>query len=126
MSEYIVIALISASSAVIGGLLTSVVGPLFRHILESRRLEKSRKRDLIGSWRSMVLEIHQNSGRNIDLASDILSHSSFMSLEPYLSEETLKSIYSRQLTVVLGKSMSSQLEKIKKDISKIERDWGLS
>ena len=94
VNEKIVIALIAALSAIVGGIITSVVSPKIKAKLDYKTKDEERKRALIQEWRKMLLELHtQSNGHANRIASLAKTHPSYLSLEPLLSEEAKKNMY---------------------------------
>ncbi|MGB3749143.1 MAG: hypothetical protein WA961_13145 [Rhodanobacter sp.] len=125
MDEKVIIALVAASSAVVGGLISAVLGPVIKHHLEQSAAERDRKRAQVQAWRDMVLYIERNSNGQVNVGPDIQVHQDFLTLEPYLSDEARRSIYSQNMTIIVGSSFPKQLRDLTAEISRIEKQWGL-
>ena len=74
----------------------------------------------------MVLDINQRCRDENEVGQLLQLHRDYLSLEPHLSEKTRLSIFGDNRTVVVGQSLSVPLENVKKDISRVEKKWGLS
>jgi hypothetical protein len=126
MNDKLLVALIAAASAGIGGLITAVLGPWVKHRLDLKTAETDRKRQLIAEWRSMVSAI-ANETSDPDKARSLLQGNSvFLSLEPHLSDDARRNAYARSFTVASGVEVPYPLHAIKLDITRIEKSWGLA
>lgn len=125
MDEKLVIALVAAASAIAGGLISAVLGPVIKHRLERSAVERDRRRGQIQRWRDMVLQIDRESGGNIDVGPALQAHPDFLTLEPYLTEEARRSVYAQGLTIMVGSTLAAQLRTMTAEISRIEKEWGL-
>jgi hypothetical protein len=125
MDERLILALVAVGSAVLGGFLSAVIGPLIKHRLEQSAARKFQQREQIQKWRQMVLDVDQASGGNLDVGPVLQLHPEFLSLEPYLSDETRRGVYGQNRTLVIGQSLAKPLQEIKREIARVEREWGL-
>ncbi len=125
VDEKLIIALVAAVSAVIGGLISTVLGPVIKHRLEQAASDKNRRREQIQKWRDMVLQLDRESGGDIDVGPALQAHGDFLTLEPYLSEEARRSVYARNMTILVGSTLAAQLRNMTSEIARIEKDWGL-
>ena len=125
MDDKLLLALVAAGSAVVGGLITSVLAPWVKHRIELKTAEISRKRQLISDWRHMVIEITKDATGPDDARVLLQNHPAFLSLEPHLTEEARRTAYARNFTVAMGVEVPYPLHVIKKDIIRIEKTWGL-
>lgn len=125
MDGKLVLALVAAASAVVGGLITGVLGPVIKHRLEQASAKETRRREQIQRWREMILQIDRECDGNIDVGRTIQLHSEYLSLEPHLSEETRRSVYGENRTLVVGQSLAEPLENLKRDIERVENGWHL-
>lgn len=125
MDEKLIIALVAAVSAVIGGLISTVLGPVIKHRLEQSAADKNRRREQIQKWRDMVLQIDSDAGSNIDVGPALQAHPDFLTLEPHLREEARRSVYAQSMTIIVGSTLAAQLRNMTAEISRIEKNWGL-
>jgi len=123
MDDKLVLALVAAASAIVGGLVTSVVAPWVKHKLERSHSELARKRKLVADWRQMITEIAGKTDEQDEAQSLLQNHPAFLSLEPHLSEEARRAAYGRNFTVAVGVHVPYPLHVIKNDISRIEKAW---
>lgn len=126
MDEKIIISIVAALSAILGGLITSILAPIIKHWLEQSITEKSRKRELIVKWRNMILEIAEAANGDINPTELIQRHRNYFSLEPHLSNEAKKIARAENRTIVVGNALSLPLEALKNEIARIEKDWNLT
>jgi hypothetical protein len=125
MDEKVVLSLIAAGSAIVGGFISAIVGPVIKHRLDLSAARKIRQREQIHKWREMVLEVDRASGGNLDVGPTLQLHPEFLSLEPYLSEEARRSVYGQNRTLVVGQSLAKPLQTIKREIARVENEWSL-
>lgn len=126
MDDKVLVALVAAGSAIIGGLITAVIGPVIKHWLEERTDKNERRRAQIIKWRAMVLEVSKESEYINDVGQHLQLHPEFMSLEALLSPQVRSGLYQDNRTIVVGQSLPVPLEGVKNDIARIEKEWGLS
>jgi hypothetical protein len=125
VDERIVIALVAAVSAVVGGLISTVLGPVIRHHLAQSAADQDRRRNQIQAWRDMILYIDRHFPNELDVGSEVQAHADFLTLEPYLSDEVRQSIYRQNTTLVVGSTLAKQLRDLAAEISRVEKKWGL-
>ena len=125
MDEKLIIAVVAAVSAVIGGLISTVLGPIIKHRLEQSATDKNRRREQIQKWRDMVLQIDKESGGNLDVGPALQAHPDFLTLEPHLTEEAKRSVYAPARTIIVGSTLVAQLRNMTAEISRVEKEWGL-
>ena len=125
MDDKLLIALIAGGSAIVGGLITSVLGPVIRHWLEASTKDKDRRRAQIQAWRDMVTKLNYERDPNVNIGEEIQAHPDFLTLEPHLSEVARSSIYARNFLVSLGSALPAQLRTLTAEISRIEKQWKL-
>ncbi len=71
MDDKIIIAIVAAVSAVLGGIVTAILGPIIRYRLEAATTETVRKREQIAKWRQMLLDVDRDA-RESGSPSEIL------------------------------------------------------
>lgn len=125
MDEKLIIALVAAGSAIVGGLLSTVLGPVIRHHLEQSSAQKDRRRAQIQKWRDMVLQLDRESGGDINVGPALQAHPDFLTLEPHLAPEARRSVYAQNMTIMVGSTLAKQLRDMTAEISRIEKQWGL-
>jgi len=125
VDEKLIIALVAAGSAILGGIISAALGPIIKHWLEQSSSRNDRHRAQIEKWRSMVLQIDQESGGEINVGPALQAHPDFLTLEPYLSDEARRSVYEQKLVVMVGSTLAAQLRTMTAEISRIEQDWKL-
>ncbi len=125
MDDKLLLALVAAGSAVIGGLITSVLAPWVKHHIELKSAETNRKRQLISDWRQMIIEITKDARGPDETRALLQNHPAFLSLEPHLTEEARRAAYARNFTLAVGVEVPYPLHVIKNDINRIEESWGL-
>jgi len=125
MDEKVIIALVAGTSAIVGGLLSTVLSPIIKHHLEASAARMDRQREQIQAWRDMVLYIGRNSADLGSVGQEIQAHRDFLTLEPHLTDEVRRSIYSKSITIVVGSTLPKQLRDLTSEISRIEKQWGL-
>ena len=123
MDEKVVIAIVAAVSALIGGVITSIVSPWVRYKLERNSAEIDRKRQTIADWREMIAELSNQVGEPQEAQILLQRHPIFQSLEPHLSEEARRAAYARNFTAAAGVHIPYPLHVIKNDIMRIEKEW---
>jgi hypothetical protein len=126
MPDTVATALIAAVSAVAGGVLTAVVGPLVKHRAERKSALEARRREQLAQWRAMLLDVTSRTKYLNEIGQALQLHPHYMSLEPLLSEETKRSLYGDNRTMVVGHSLPAPLENVKREIANIEKAWRLS
>lgn len=125
MDEKIIIAIVAALSAVLGGVVTAILGPVIKHRLERAAAEKSRKREQIAKWRQMLLDVDHVAEGNISPGEILQVHPEYITLEPHLTEQARRVARGENRTFVVGQSLSLPLETLKNEIARIEHEWGL-
>lgn len=125
MNDKLLLALVAAASAVIGGLITSVLAPWVKHRIELKTAETNRKRQLVSDWRQMIVEITKDASQPDKARALLQNHPTFLSLEPHLTEEARSAAYARNFTIAIGVEVPYPLHVIKMDINRIEKSWGL-
>lgn len=125
MDDKLLLALVAAGSAVIGGLITSVLAPWVKHRIELMSAETNRKRQLISDWRQMIIDVTKDARGPDEIRALLQNHPAFLSLEPHLTDEARRAAYARNFTVAAGIEVPYPLHIIKNDISRIEKSWGL-
>jgi hypothetical protein len=125
MDEKLIIALVAASSAIVGGLITSVLGPVIKHGLEQSSVKKSRQREQIQKWRNMVIQVDRETDGSIDVGAALQVHPDFLTLEPYLTEEANRAVHAPNRTAVFGSTLQAPLSNMSTEISRVEKEWGL-
>lgn len=125
MDDKLLLVLVAAISAVVGGLITSVLAPWVKHRIELKTAEVNRKRQLISDWRQMIIEITKDAKGPDEARALLQNHPAFLSLEPHLTDEARRAAYARLFTVAAGVEVPYPLHIIKKDIIRIEESWGL-
>jgi hypothetical protein len=125
MGDKLLIAFVAAISAILGGLITSVIAPLVKHRLDHSREELQRKRLLLAEWRKMIADIAGKSAEPETVQELLQNHPSFLSLEAHLSDDARRAAYARSFTAAAGVHIPYPLHVIKKDIIRIERAWGV-
>ena len=101
------VAIIAAISAILGGVLTSVISPWVKMKLEVRTKEKERKRALVKEWRNMLLEVQSKVEYENEVGQLIQVHPAYLSLEPFLNKETRNSVNSENRTIIVGSALSA-------------------
>jgi hypothetical protein len=122
-NEKILISIIAAVSAVLGGILTSVISPYVKIKIEESSKEKERKRALIIEWRRMILEVQSSTEYENQVSQNLQIHPSFLSLEPHLSKEAKNRFHRSSRTITAGSALSTPLLVIKDEISRLEKEW---
>jgi hypothetical protein len=125
MDEKVLIALVAAGSAVVGGLLTAVVSPWIKYRLERVTNESARKREQIQRWRAMVSAIASACEDDASAAQALQMHPDYLGLEPLLSEEARRAVYRRNFVATSGQSLPYVLEQVKHGIAEVEKKWRL-
>jgi hypothetical protein len=125
MEDKLIIAVIAAISAIAGGVISAVIAPFIKHWLEQASTKKTRQREQIQKWRQMLLDVDRVAEGNISPGPQLQVHPDFLSLEPHLSEDTRRSVYGENRTLVVGQSLALPLQKVKQEIARIEREWGV-
>jgi len=125
MNDNIVTAIVASLSAIAGGAMTTIIGPFIKHRLEQASSATNRRREQIEKWRQMLLEVDRAADGDINPGPILQVHPAFMSLEPHLTAETKLAVYGENRTHVVGSSLALPLQKVKTDISRIEKEWGL-
>lgn len=125
MDDKLLLAAVAAGSAVFGGFITAVLGPVIRHRLEQSTAKKAHQRVQIQKWREMVLQVDRKCDGDINVGPTLQVHPEFLSLEPYLNEETRRSVNGQNHTIVVGQSLAKPLQDLKREIARIEKEWGL-
>lgn len=125
MDDKIIIAIVAAVSAVLGGLVTAILGPIIKHRLEQSTAEKSRKREQIVKWRQMLLDVDRAAEGNISPEVLLQIHPEYITLEPHLTEQARRVGRGENRTIVVGQALSLPLETLKNEIARIEHEWGL-
>lgn len=125
MNDAAITALIAGIAAVIGGGITAIFGPWVKHTIEQRSALKLQRREQVQKWRAMLLQINRECKYANEVGQRLQLHPDYLSLEPLLSDETKKYVYGENRTIVVGQSLCVPLEKVKVEIARIEKDWGL-
>jgi hypothetical protein len=102
MDDKLLLALVAACSAIVGGLITSILAPWVKHRIEVGTAEVGRKRQLISDWRQMIVEITRDASGPDDARVLLQNHPAFLSLEPHLNEQARRAAYARLFTVAAG------------------------
>ncbi len=124
-NEKVLVSIIAAVSAVLGGILTSVISPYVKVKIEEATREKERKRALIAVWRKMLLEVQSAKEYENEVSQILGVHPSYLSLEPHLSKEGKKRFHAGARTITVGSPLSTPLIAIKDEISRLEKEWGV-
>lgn len=124
-NEKVLVAIIAAISAILGGVLTSVISPWIKMKLEVRTKEKERKRALVKEWRNMLLEVQSNVEYENEVGQLIQVHPAYLSLEPFLNKETRNFVYSENRSIIVESALSAPLRAVKDEISRLESEWGI-
>lgn len=125
MDDKIIIAVVAAVSAVLGGTITGVVAPFIKHRLEVTAAEVARKRAQVVKWRQMHLDVNRAAGGNVSPGETLHLHAEYITLEPFLNDAARKVARAENRTVVVGQALSLPLETLKNEIARIENEWGL-
>lgn len=125
MDDKIIIAIVAASSAVLGGAITGVVAPFIKHRLEQVATEKARKRGQIAKWRQMLLEVDRAAEGSGSPGRILHLHAEYIALEPFLTEGARKVARAENRTSVVGQALCLPLETLKDEIARIEKEWKL-
>ena len=125
MDDKIIIAVVAAASAIAGGLISAVLGPVVKHWLEEGASEKRRKREQINKWRQMLLDIDRAAQGNVSPGHHLQMHPDYITLEPFLTEDARKVARRENRTIVVGQALCLPLETLKNEIARIEREWEL-
>ncbi|MEW5768780.1 MAG: hypothetical protein AB1831_00300 [Pseudomonadota bacterium] len=125
MDDKLLLAVVAAISAAVGGVITSVLAPWVKHRIERKATEIDRKRQLISDWRQMVITIANSTSEPGKACVLLQSHPAFLSLEPHLSEEARRVAYAPPYVIEVGVEIPYPLQVIKEDIMRIEKSWGL-
>ena len=59
-------AIVAAAAAIVGGLITAVVGPLIKHKLEQAAAKQKQRQEQIIKWRQMILDVNRAVDGNLD------------------------------------------------------------
>lgn len=125
MSDNVSIALVAAVSAIVGGLITSVLSPYIKDRLFTRASETNRKRELIADWRKMLLEVEATAESSDKTIGHLLQlHPKFSALEPHLTEEGRSIVYRRNFTAS-SSALSHPTLVLMEEIARIEKLWEL-
>ena len=84
---------------------------------------------LIIEWRSMVTEVHNQmkTSEENSAAKLLEAHTSFLSLRPFLSQETRDGLFGNSIIVPPKKStMVGSLHSLLDDVENVEKQWGLT
>jgi hypothetical protein len=125
MDETIIIAVVAAVSAVLGGVVTAVLGPVIKHRLEQSAAEKSRRREQVARWRQMLLDVNRDAAGNASPGEILQVHPDYITLEPFLTDEARRVAVRENRMIVVGQALCLPLECLKDEIARIEQQWGL-
>ena len=125
MNDTAVTALIAAISAIVGGFISAVIGPVIKHRLEQSSAKTASRREQIRRWREMVVAIDRVADGDQDVGPLIHIHPEYLSLEPHLTEAARLEVHSESRTIVVGQTLAEPLECLKNEISRIEQKWKL-
>ena len=59
MDDKIIIAIVAAASAVLGVVVTAILGPFIKYRLQQAASETTRNREQIAKWRQMLIDVGQ-------------------------------------------------------------------
>jgi hypothetical protein len=124
MDDKLIIAIVAAVSAILGGIVTGVLAPFIKHRLEQAVAEKERKRLQIAKWREMVLEVDRAAAGNISPGELLHLHAAYITLEPHLTESARRIARAENRTFVVGQALCLPLETLKSEVARIEKEWG--
>lgn len=125
MEDKLIIAIVAAVSAMVGGLITSILGPLVKHRLEQSTADRSRQREQIAKWRQMLLHVDRAAQGNSSPGEILQIHPEYITLEPHLTEQARRVAQGQNTTAVVGQTLCLPLETLKNEIARIEQEWGL-
>ncbi|WP_162567879.1 hypothetical protein [Variovorax sp. SRS16] len=117
-------AIVGAVAGVVGGLVSPVFN-LIQKVREERNAETERKRAQIASWRRMILEVDKQAVGSSDVSALLQTHADYLSLEPHLDERFRNAAYIEPRVWVVGEHLSRACQTLKKEIDRIEGEWGL-
>ena len=123
-------------SALVGGLIASVVSPWVRWGIEKRSNKQAFRRDLVANWRTMIAHVAtylDNAEEGQGVRFFLERHPDYPSLKPHLSPNSLDAIASRQgiamrPALAIGEDQGEThpaLLLMTDDVARIERDWDL-
>ncbi len=125
MDDKYLVAIIAAMSAIVGGLITSVLGPVIKHHLDQSVEGKARKRSLVQTWRNIIIDVHREADGDMDVGPLLQKHTDYLSLEPHLSAQARQAVHADNLVLVVGQVFAEPLAIITREIGHIEGVWGL-
>jgi hypothetical protein len=135
-SETVIVALVSLTSATIGGVIVSLIAPLVNWRIEKKRLKRSYQEALIQKWRQMVHDItlkldeieRGEASRPANVRSPeaffLERHPDFPSLMSVLPDSAQYEIFG-SMTIHAGRTLPHALICLIDEIGKIEEKWGL-
>lgn len=125
MDDKLLVALIAAVSAIAGGLISSVLGPVIKHRLDQSVENKASKKAQIQAWRDMVHAVHREADGDMDVGPILQKHPDYLSLEPHLRAEARRAVYADNRVIVMGQVFAEPLAIVSREIARIEGSWGL-
>ena len=114
-----------AGSAIAGGFITYVFGPMVKHHLEERSNENQRRREQIQKWRDMLLQIDGKAETSSDVPLLLQTHPDCITLLPHLTPEGRRAVTGENRTFIVGSALSAPLVVLRDEISRIEGEWKL-
>jgi hypothetical protein len=126
MSLTLTAAVVAAIAAIVGGLLTAVVGPLVKHKLELKRADIERKRGKIHAWRELVGSAAREFQEGRSIKAYLESQPSFHDLMGHLPDSVIEEVSRESRIFVVESSMQHPLSLLSHEVSKLERKWGLA
>jgi hypothetical protein len=120
------IALVAAASAVIGSLITVIIGPKVLWSIDKQKQTRANRIELIAKWRAMLAEASQQDigkGKETDkLLAFLEKHRDFYSLVPHLpTDDSYETYYKRHASL----SVPVYHRYLMDEIARIEREWDL-
>ena len=119
-------AIVAAAAAIVGGLITAVVGPLIKHKLEQAAAKQKQRQEQIIKWRQMILDVNRAVDGNLDPSDQLFIHPDYISFEPNITIDAKREVRNETITIVDGqKGLSYPLEILKNEIARVEKEWSL-
>ena len=126
MEDKLLVALVAAASAVVGGAISAVLGPIIKHRLEQKSEDSERKRVQIRKWREMLGEVQKDAGGNMNPNPLLHVHPDFLTLEPHLKPEIRRRVHGENRTFLVGSGLAKPLRDLALEIERIELEWGVA
>lgn len=122
MDSKIIVALI----AFVGGLTAGTILPWVKWEIEKRRLQRTRRIELIDEWRMMLSAVRENASDGSKILLLLESHASYESLKAHSKYNPVSTLgISIEPALTIGPKRPPHLDELSKEVQRIEREWGL-